>query len=118
MSGLRVWMIAAAVFLPVAACGAPPEPVSVSFFYLPACPTCAETMAMEQIAGELIQLGRENSRMNVAIHDVRNLQSAEALRRMANDRGENVRSLQFPVLFVDSQIHAGLEAVEAYLESR
>ena len=118
MSCLRYWMIAATVLLCATACGTQPERVSISFFYLPACPTCAETVALEQIAGELIQLGRANTNIDVAIHDIRNQQSAEALRRMADDRGEDVRSLRFPVLFVDSQIHAGLEAVEAYLESR
>lgn len=102
----------------LSACGRPAEPVTITFFYLPACPTCPETAELEALAGELIQIGRDNSNDTVTIHNLSRAEGSQRLREMADEREVDVRRLHFPILFVNDDVIEGLKAVGEYMESR
>lgn len=106
-----------ATLLLVLACGRASEPVSLSYFFLPLCPTCPETAQMEAIAGELTGIARAHNHVSVAAHDVRRDGGASALREAAEAAGVDVRMLAFPVLFENERVHEGFEEIEDYLSS-
>lgn len=96
-------------------CARAPEPVSLSFFYLPLCPTCPETAQMEAIAGDLTALARAHDHVTVETHDLRRDQGAVALREAAQAAGVDPRMLVFPVLFENGRVHEDFEEIEQYL---
>ena len=73
---------------------------------------------MEALAGELIQIGRDNSTDTVTIYDFRLSEGSERLQEMAAEREVDVRGLHFPVLFVNDEVIEGLQAVGEYIDSR
>ena len=104
-----------ALTLLVLACGRTPEPVSLSYFYLPICPACPETAQMEAIGGELVGIARTHDHVSVEIHDLRRDEGALALREAADAAGVNAGTLAFPALFENGRVHEDFEQIDRYL---
>ncbi len=117
MKSASLVTILAVVTLLLTGCGRAPEPVSLSFFYLPLCPTCPETAQMEAIAGELAGIDRAHEHVTARIHVLGREDGAAALRNAAEAAGIDVRATAFPVLFENGHVHAGFEEIEDYLAS-
>jgi len=107
-----------ALALGATACSGGPEPVSLAYFYFPGCATCPDTMRLEQLAGELYQVGRSQEGMSVRIYDVRGVEEWEHLRRLGAEYEVDVDSLHFPILFAAGEVYDGLEEIQAYVDSR
>ena len=99
-------------------CTSKPEPESLTFFYLPLCPTCPETIAIEVLMGRIAQLDRDNEHISVTFQDMRNRESAQRLREFAAERDLAPASFATPTLFVNDRVYDGFSEVERYLESR
>ncbi len=109
-------LVMAALFA-VLGCGRAPEPVLLSYFFLPLCPTCPETAQMDAIAGELAGIDRTHEHVTVQIHNLRHEEGSVALREAAGSAGADARMLAFPVLFENGSVHAGFEEIADYLAS-
>lgn len=113
----RHWIVLVTATSLFFACGPPPEPVTMTFFYLPACPSCPETARVEAMVADLLRVTRNDDAMTVSNQDLRSTEAAQRFEAMATERDLNVRTLPLPVLFVNDHVYKGVDSVREYIES-